>query len=366
MVGYFYGLLFVEHPKLRALFPAAMDVQRDRLFRSLTRIVWGLDSPNDFAPYLEQLGRDHLKFGIRPEHYGAFGRALVAAIRRYAGDVWGPETEAAWYATYQMAADIMIRAAQRAEQHGASRWTGEVVAHDRRTPDIAVVTVRPDRRLPYDAGQHVSVETRRWPQVWRRYSIANAPRDDGTVDLHVRAVPAGWVSGALVRHTDVGDRVRMGPADGAMVPDGSPERDVLCVAGGTGLAPIKAIVEERARARHGGRVHLFFGARQEDDLYDLPELRRLEGAHPRLRVVPVVSHDPAYPGAQGMVADVVARDRSWADHDVFVSGPEQMVFATVTRLQDADVPLARILHDADSDTVVSLGAAEPVPAVGAG
>ncbi len=65
-------------------------------------------------------------------------------------------------------------------------WAAEVTGHDRRAADLAVLTLRPERTLPFAAGQHVTVQTARWPRVWRPYSIANAPRPDGTLRLHVR------------------------------------------------------------------------------------------------------------------------------------------------------------------------------------
>src|ERR1700754_3463625 len=86
--AYFYGRLFAENPHLRGMFPPAMDVQRDRLFGGLTRIVWSLDSPDGMASYLGQLGRDHRKYGVMPEHYTAIGSALLATARRFAADVW--------------------------------------------------------------------------------------------------------------------------------------------------------------------------------------------------------------------------------------------------------------------------------------
>ncbi len=83
----------------------------------------------------------------------------------------------------------------------------------------------------------------RWPRAWRPYSIANAPRRGGLIELHVRAVPGGLVSNTLVHHSVTGDCVLLGAAAGAMTLADS-DRDLLCVAGGTGLAPIKAIIEQ--------------------------------------------------------------------------------------------------------------------------
>src|SRR5690606_5962710 len=111
------------------------------------------------------------------------------------------------------AAATMIAAAERDAADHPPWWVAEITAHDRRAHDLAVLTLRPERPLPFLPGQHVSVQTARWPRVWRPYSIANAPRPDGTLSLHVRARPAGWVSGALVRHCAPGDTVLLGPAN---------------------------------------------------------------------------------------------------------------------------------------------------------
>ena len=66
----------------------SMDIQRDRLFSALTRIVWSLDSPDSMASYLGQLGRDHRKYGVIAEHYTAVGNALLATIKRFSAEAW--------------------------------------------------------------------------------------------------------------------------------------------------------------------------------------------------------------------------------------------------------------------------------------
>ncbi|MEV4259463.1 globin domain-containing protein, partial [Spirillospora sp. NPDC049652] len=240
-VAYFYGRLFAENPRLRTLFPPAMDLQHDRLLHALTELVWSLDSPGSMTSYLDRLGRSHRKFGVRPEHYPALRSALLATLRKFSGAAWTAEAEAAWAAAFDAAAETMIAAAARDAAQAPPWWVAEVVEHERRTPDIAVLTLRPGQALRFSAGQHITVQTARWPRVWRPYSIANAPRPDGLLRLHVRAVPGGWVSGTLVRHTGVGDTLLLGPAGGAMAPPENADRDLLLVAGGTGLAPLRAI-----------------------------------------------------------------------------------------------------------------------------
>lgn len=343
--SYFYARLFAENPRLRAYFPPAMDHQRDRMFHALREIVWSLDSPDTLSGFLSRLGRDHRKFGVTPEHYDAMGRALIATLRKIGGGAWTAEMESAWRAAYRTVARIMLKTA---EDHAAQHppwWTGEVVEHERRRPDVATLTVRPDRPLPYRPGQHVTIQTARWPRLWRPYSLASAPDSDGLLRFHVRALPAGWVSGALVRHTTVGDTLLIGHAAGTMTLAPDSDRGILCVAGGTGLAPLKALVEEAARADLPREIHLLVGARTAADLYDLPDLLALEARTRGLRVVPVVSADPSFGGMHGRVPDVLDRLHDWSEHEVYVSGPPGMVQQTLAKLDDLGVPAARVHHD---------------------
>ena len=350
VVSHFYALVFTEYPALRDMFPPMMDAHRDRMFQALVRIVHQAEHCDGLAAYLRQLGREHRKFGARPEHYDMVWRCLVSALKRYAGTAWTPDMDAAWLAAYRLIAGKMIEAAEEAGQQTPPWWNARVVGHELRTPDIAVVTLQPDAPYEFHAGQYLTLETQRWPRVWRRYSIANAPRRDNTLTLHVRTVSAGWVSTALVNHTLVGDTVRLGPPSGAMVCDTTSMRDLLCVAGGTGLAPIKAMIEDMSAWNTTRRVRLFYGARHDDEFYDLAELERLAYRRRWLSVVTAVSHDPRYPGERGMLPDVVARHgeffEHWAGHDVYVSGSVPMVRATVARLQESNIPLASIRFDA--------------------
>lgn len=342
--AYFYGRLFAAHPQLRNLFPAAMDVQRDRMFAALSRIACSVDSPESLAACLEPLGRAHRAYGVQPEHYAAMGEALLATVRRFAAEMWSPEVEAAWAEAYRMAADRMIEAARAEPADAPAWWLAEVVGHERRTRDIAVLTLRPERPLAFRPGQYVNVQSPRWPRVWRSYSIANAPREDNTIRLHVRALPGGWVSTALVAHTRIGDTLMLGPPMGGMGPPPG-DRDVLAVAGGTGLAPLKAIVEHLAASGRTPGILLLHGARTAAELYDQADLAALAARCPRLRVLPVVSRDPGYRGTRGRLPDVVERLGRWDEHDVFVCGPTDMVDDTVRRLRRSGVQPARIHRD---------------------
>jgi NAD(P)H-flavin reductase/hemoglobin-like flavoprotein len=345
--SYFYARLFVAHPSLRSMFPPAMDVQRDRLLGALVRIVEGLTSPEDLVRYLSQLGHDHRKYAVEPAMYGAVGEALIATLRAYAGPAFTSAAEEAWTQAYQAASGLMIRAAEEDSANAPAFWRAEVVSNEQRRPGIAVVTVAPHQALPYLAGQHITVQTPRWPRVWRSYSIASTPREDGLMTLHVRAVPGGWVSNALVRYTAPGDEIILGPALGTMTLDRAGQRDLLCVAGGTGLAPIKAIVEQAIRESSAWprQIFLFYGARTREELYDLPDLYRLTDAYPRFLLTPVTSDDPAFDGMQGNVGRVAARYLPHHECEAYVAGPAVMVRETIAMLARAGIPQDRIHYD---------------------
>ncbi|UUS32010.1 MULTISPECIES: globin domain-containing protein [Streptomyces] len=348
MTSYFYALLFVRHPPLRDLFPVAMDAQRDRLLRALLTAAEHMDDPAVLTDYLRHLGRGHRKYGTQAAHYPAVGEALIGALTRYATRTWDGETEAAWIRTYTTISQIMIDAAADDERKGPPWWHAEVVAHELRTPDIAVVTVRPDQPYPFLAGQYASLETPWWPRVWRHYSFAAAPRPDGLLTFHVKAVPAGWVSNALVHRARPGDVLRLGPPAGSMTVDHTSDSGLLCVGGGTGIAPIKALVEDVVE--HGRRrpVEVFYGARTDHDLYDIDTMLRLRQAHPWLEVRAVIDGKTPLP-------DVVRAHGPWDEYHAYLSGPPGMIRSGIDALRGVGVPHERIRHDSLDELVAATG-----------
>jgi len=171
------------------------------------------DSADEQA--LAALGRAHRKFGVRPEHYAPFRAALLATGRHFArGESDAARAEATIAAAFDRAAAIMMAAARADSAITPAWWTAEVTRHEAAAPDVAVLTVKPDEPLRYLPGQHVPVQTPRWPRQWRSYSIVNPPRADGTLTLHVKAVPGGLVSTALVYHTRPGDILLLGAPEG--------------------------------------------------------------------------------------------------------------------------------------------------------
>jgi NAD(P)H-flavin reductase/hemoglobin-like flavoprotein len=337
---YFYSHLFLSHPETRKLFPVSMAHQRDRLFNALGDVVRYVDDLDSLVPILQALGRDHRKFGTVAEHYPAVGASLLATLQHF-DDAWTADLAQDWTAAYQLVASVMIEAAESASEQ-PPWWDADVVGHERRSFDIAVLTIKPRKPFGYQPGQSISLESDLRPRLWRYYSPANAPRPDGVMQLHVKARDGGPVSSALVRQVGVGDVLRLGPPLGHLGLDNASDRDLLLVAGGMGLAPVKALIDQVARFGPTRRVDLFVGARIEDQLYDRAGLDRLAAENPWLSVTYAVSDDKESPLEHGDIGDVVDRHGPWRSRDVYIAGPGPMVEDTDARLLASGLPRERI------------------------
>ncbi|GAA1768965.1 globin domain-containing protein [Agromyces humatus] len=344
---YFYSHLFLSHPELRGMFPVSMANQRDRLVGALGRIVSGVDELDEVTGFIQQLGRDHRRFEVIAENYDAVGGSLLATLEHFLGDLWTEELAADWAAAYGLIASVMIAAADESEATSPASWSGRVTAVEHRGLDIAVIQVRPEPDLPFAPGQSVAVEVPARPRLWRYLSPANAPRSDGTIEFHVQMVPGGQVSSTIVRSLGVGETVRLGAPVGQELTLTADERrrDLVMVAGGTGLAPLRAHLEQidhdwktTGQAPH---VHLFHGVRVPANLYEHRLLQNLNG-RPWFTYTPVVSDDATYPGRKGWVGDAAADDRGHSGRLALVCGSPEMVRHTAARLRSAGIAWADI------------------------
>ncbi|MDL5157528.1 FAD-binding oxidoreductase [Actinomycetospora sp. Odt1-22] len=340
----FYGWLFRIAPETRELFPVTMELQRTRLLRALIHVVQMVDRPDELNVFLRQLGRDHRKFGVIGEHYDKVGEALLGALAEIAGPAWTRDVEQAWVGAYGVVSKSMRDAADA--ERGPAVWMARVMEHRRVAPDLAIVRVQTSQPVPYLAGQYVSVETPQRPRMWRSLTPANAPGPDCVMEFHVHTVPGGWVSRAIVSHARVGDVWRIGPPMGQMTLDPRSQADLLMVAGGTGLAPARALIEQLMVDGSDRKVALFVGGRTWSSLYDIDTLRRMAQDNPWLTVVPVVEEDGRRYGAEtGTLGEVVARYGAWADRQIVVAGSPPMVRSTVSAMLDAGTPFMQIHYD---------------------
>ncbi len=340
---HFYAVLFTIAPETRFLFPANMETQRNRLLQALVHIVQMIDRPNELTPFLQQLGRDHRKIDVIAQHYEAVGTALLAALRRHSGDDWTDEVERSWADAYAIIARSMQDGA--AADDGPAWWSATVVDHIKLNWDTAVIRIQASAHIPYNPGQYLSVETPQRLRMWRYLSPANAPREDGTIDFHVRGVHGGWVSRSLVNHTGVGDVWKIGSPLGNLWANRAANRDLLMVGGGTGVAPLRAVIDDLAHRGKQPGVRLYFGGRTVDELYNLQELQQVAKQNAWLTVIPVTEDGSAPEGAKGTLADVVTGHGAWRNHDVLVAGSPAMIRSTVSRMLVRGTTFDQISYD---------------------
>jgi NAD(P)H-flavin reductase len=130
-----------------------------------------------------------------------------------------------------------------------------------------------------------------------------------------------------------------------LVVDPTSEAPLLLVAGGTGLAPMLAIIDELARSGRRRPTHLYFGVRTAREAYDATVLERLAREHDWLSVVTAVSDDSRWGGRSGLIGRAVTEDGDWSSAEVLVCGSPPMVEATVKLLVEAGVPDRQITFE---------------------
>lgn len=360
LVGRFFDRWFGADPSVRDLFPPDLDTIRTAFAQALNWVYGEMLEQRAQEPvaFLAQLGRDHRKYGVTQRHYRAVQHVLYDTLREQLGAVWTAAVDDAARESLNLITGVMSGAAEA--EGGPAWWDATVIEHLRVSRDLAAIRLQVDRPLHYYPGQYVKVEIPQCPRRWRYLSPAIPAEDGGGIEFHVRTVPGGLVSTAIVGETRPGDRWRLSSPHGAMHVDRD-GGDVLMVAGSTGLAPLRAIIMDLTRWAVNPRVHLFFGARYPCELYDLPTLWQIAAHNPWLSVTPVseYSGDPQWAGdypdvtpprglhvrQTGRLPEVVTRYGGWGDRQILICGGPHMVDATKAALTAKGAAPERIQHD---------------------
>ncbi|AXK87351.1 flavoprotein [Nocardia farcinica] len=358
LISAFYGHLFAENPGLRDLFPPAMDMQPKRLTTAIQFVLDHLEDWDRAQNFLEQLARDHRKYGVEAAHYDLAGRALLDAFRTYNGPAWTRELEEGWRDVgILISASMAIGANSDTSQ---PYWEATVVGHRRVLDDLAIVRLQSDTPVPYQAGQYVPVAVPQRPKMWRYFSPAIPSNPYGEIEFHVRKVRGGWVSPAIVNETQVGDRWLIGGPLGGLHVDRNSGKDVLMIGAGTGIAPLRAQLIEMSQRGVNPRVHFFIGGRYPCDLYDVENMWQLSQSNPWLTIVPVCEQKtnpwwyphPATDAPYGMhrtlignLGAVVASFGAWEDRQIQIAGSAPMIADTRRALIAVGTPEHIITSD---------------------
>ena len=231
-----------------------------------------------------------------------------------------------------------------------------IVATEPLTHDIVKVTVKPDRPVPYVAGQYASFTAPGLPRA-RHYSFADAPQRTGreAVTFFIRKVPGGTFTDALFSGQLTGKTIPMNAPHGEFHLRGG-NAPMVCIVGGSGLAPLLSVLEDARKNRIRRPCVLLFGARTEADLYMLDAIRNVaQGWLEPFDFVPVLSHEPegsAWQGARGLVTDHIAaacKRFEGRTPEGYLCGPPGMIDAAIAKLTELGTPIDSIFYDKFTD-----------------
>jgi 3-phenylpropionate/trans-cinnamate dioxygenase ferredoxin reductase subunit len=238
--------------------------------------------------------------------------------------------------------DVRIEMDRSAE----SSVSGRVIGQARLTHDITELRVQLDEPLAYKAGQFGDISIAALPHIQRSYSFATPSRPDGKLSFYVRRVPGGVFSSYVNDNDVIGLAITVdGPkGDFWLRPAEDP---LLLVAGGSGLAPILALLLEARDARVMRSTTLLFGARQKADLYALDDIGKIAsqwGASFRFIAALSEEESSSWRGRRGMVTNLIP-EIAEPGIQAYLCGPPPMVDSATELLGQLGVPGNHIYTD---------------------
>jgi NAD(P)H-flavin reductase len=214
----------------------------------------------------------------------------------------------------------------------AQAHTAAVVRMERLTDDVMQIFLRPEKgqKISFYAGQYINILLPDGDK--RAFSFASAPHAAGDlIELQIRWIKGGKFTTHVFTEMKEGDTVRFEGPLGAFFLREDSKKPIIFVAGATGFAPVKSMVEHAFHTGLKRQMILYWGVRGLKDLY-LPDLpRQWEREHPNFRFVPVLS-DPRpedhWSGRTGLVHEAILQDfPDLAGHQIYACGSVKMVEA---------------------------------------
>ena len=184
-------------------------------------------------------------------------------------------------------------------------------------------------RLQFFAGQYINFLLKNGKH--RSFSLANAPHDDEFVELHIRHIPDGKFTGEVFDEMKEKDMMRIEGPLGSFYLREESERPIILMAGGTGFAPIKGMVEHALKIGLERPIHLYWGVRAKEDLYMDELAKSWSKQNPLIRYTPVLSEqkpEDNWSGRTGFVHNAIMEDYpDLSKHEIYGSGAPAMVYA---------------------------------------
>ncbi len=202
--------------------------------------------------------------------------------------------------------------------------------------------------ISFKPGQYVQFKIPETDE-FRAYSVASQPSQNNTIDLVVRLVPNGMCSSYIHEVLDINDKIALtGPFGDFYLREDS-DRDIVCIGGGCGMAPIRSILLHLKEKNMPRKVTYFFGARSKKDLFFTEELFKLSKEFPNFKYIPALSEpkpQDSWKGETGLITQVVERMVIGNGHtEAYLCGPPPMIDASIAVLTKKGIEDIYIYYD---------------------
>lgn len=203
-------------------------------------------------------------------------------------------------------------------------------------------------RLQFLAGQYIDLLLKDGRH--RSFSLANPPHDDDYLELHIRHVEGGEFTSEVFEKMHVKDILRIEGPHGQFFLREESDRPIIFMAGGTGFAPVKAMIEHALVAGITRPMHIYWGARAREDLYMHEFAKKLANKHEHIFYTPVLSEPQAednWDGRTGFVHEAILADHaSLSGYEIYAAGPPVMVYAGRDHFPQQGLDLENYISDA--------------------
>jgi len=260
---------------------------------------------------------------------------------------------------------IEVREVRRAGDIVIKRLPCRIESIDKAAPDVAIVRFKlpANERLQFLAGQYVDFLLKDGKR--RSFSLATPPHDDKLLELHIRHIPKGFFTDALFTQYKGREILRFEGPLGSFYLREETDKPMIFVAGGTGFAPIKAMIEHAFHHEIDRPMVLYWGARALKDLY-MPEIAGgWQRDHPIFTFIPVLSEpapEDAWPGRTGLVHRAVLDDfADLSGYQVYACGAPPMIeaarrdFTSLRNLPDDEFFADSFTYAAEAEARTSSG-----------
>ncbi len=241
------------------------------------------------------------------------------------------------------------------EADESKEYSGEVSGYRKLTHDIIEIKIKLSEKIRYFAGQYADMAVA-GVKGSRSYSFASAPGAGGgnvEVAFHLRLVPNGEMTTWFHAQDRTGEKIKLrGPRGSFGWRDA--KSNLLCIAGGSGMAPIRAMLEDAAQKKMQRRIVYLFGARTQKDLYALDDMEKFKKQMgSSFEFIPVLSHEEPgsdWKGARGLVTEFISKQNlDFSDTAAFLCGPPGMIDAAIAVLGENGIGKNDIFFDKFTD-----------------